>query len=157
MGSRKVRLLAIDPGLNGTAWALFRSGRFINSSTLRSPKDCKWPDSLAWFGSQVRQIANTNHADVVAIEWPEFHQSAGGMVVAKSGSLIKLTSLAGALYGFLNEFPVELVPVRAWRGQVPEAVIKKRIRRRLGDEADRIKTVHEWDAVGIGLYWMGDF
>ncbi len=93
----------------------------------------------------------------LAIEYPEFHGSTGGMMVARRGDLVKLTFTCGFLVGYLcRHVEVELVTVRQWKGQLPKAIVQTRIRRILGEEVSRqFRNDHEWDAVGVGLYVQG--
>ncbi len=92
-------------------------------------------------------------------ELPAFFESAGGMMVATKGDLIKLTFLTGMFAGIakLNRCRFHVVPVSAWKGQLPKEITRNRIQKLLGTKACTWKDHNVWDAVGIGLWAKGIF
>ncbi len=83
-----------------------------------------------------------------------------GMVTARSGSLVKLISLYGAILGASSgpgSFQFVPVHIADWKGQCPKDIIKHRVLKRLSPLGwqPTTGTTHEMDAVGIGLYIKG--
>ncbi len=88
-----------------------------------------------------------------------FGSSALGVAAAGSSSLLKLCYLVGALgFAFTSEGSTfEPIEVRAWKGQLPKEVVKKRLQYYLGEEVCKNYKADIWDAVGLGLYKKGVF
>lgn len=153
-------MLAIDPGLSGTGWAYFSRTRLVRVGTLKAPLG-DWDDRIPWYCEQVSTIARRNKCRSTIIELPMFMQSQGGMLSARSGALVKLSMLVGAMQFCLIDggFVVRLITSTKWKGQLPKPIVEDRIRKTLGLERVnelRIST-HGWDAVGIGLHHFGRF
>lgn len=95
----------------------------------------------------------TKGANTVVMEFPEYHQSLGGTVTAKSGSLVKLSWFVGVLSGGLSYESLELVTPTQWKGQLPKNIVIQRIKKRMPEVKAKS---HDWDAIGLGLYWKGE-
>ncbi len=115
------------------------------------------------FSLEERTYDMTN-IDHVYIEQPLFIGGAVGRAVASKGDLVKLTLVAGAIWGVINcarpNAQVHWVPVEEWKGQLKKDTVIKRLKRVCGWEGigyDNVKTDHEWDAIGIGLHAQGLF
>ena len=159
------RVLAIDPGLGGTGWALWT----VESETGSIPdgvgvihgkaKD----DTLA---ARCEEIAHRliltgmetswMTPTAVLIELPQHMASAAG-IAAQSGGIYKLTFLAGYLARALHPAEVFVVTPGEWKGQLPKHVIQSRVERVLGQDMCKTLNIksHAWDAVGLGLWAMG--
>jgi hypothetical protein len=156
--------IGIDPGLTGTGLAIFRRKILVRvgTVTVSSSKQPNWQDRAMTIAMTVRTIcmpytdgngcADAMHA---FIEYPAFHQSAGGQMVARRGDLLKLTYLTGLIAGHLSPINFTLVPVIQWKGTLPKEVTQERIRRELlPRQLNLIKSHHSYDAVGIALYGL---
>ncbi len=91
----------------------------------------------------------------------ELPQSLGGMEDAKQ-DIIKLTTISGIIIGVVaNKNKLICGPVRIidWKGQAKKDLILRRVNKRLARRGYSLKTKasHEFDAVGIGLFVVGDF
>lgn len=139
--------LTIDPGITGTGWAQW---------------DKDW-NLKRWGVYKPRQTSTTKKEEIVDfikqkapglskvwVEEPEFFQSKGGMVTARSGALVKLTVLVGMIIQATGATPIK---VRDWKGNLPKDVVIKRIHKITGQWF----LSHDADAVGIGLYISGRF
>jgi len=76
--------------------------------------------------------------------------------------IIKLTTISGIIIGVVaNKNNLICGPIRIidWKGQVKKDVIKRRVEKRLERRGEKLSTKasHEFDAVGIGLYVLGEF
>ena len=155
-------LLAIDPGLVGTGWATFigDEGHPAGCGVIAAKRTMEWDDKLGFYCLWLRRFVKLNKPDEIVMEWPTYMQSAGGQLSARSGALVKLCMLVGALH--VNSgprCPVILVTPNVWKGQLSKKICIKRIRRILGDDTinELNPTEHAWDAIGIGLYYYGRF
>lgn len=147
-------ILSIDPGLRTTAWVLwskrlpYRIGMVHTSPKESLPTRC-------------HKICHALRNDLkpatrIGIEYPRFHPgSAGGMMVAGRGDLVKLTFTVGWLscHAFCTGI-IELVPVMKWKGQLPKRVTQGLVKRVLGEKACKGFKADIWDAAGIGLYMI---
>lgn len=98
------------------------------------------------------------NVDTVVVEWPRFFGSSKGRMVADSGDLGKLYLAASAVFCQAITFQADahFIYVNAWKGQLNKAAVIYHICKRL-DISDKVFHSHEWDAVGIGLSFMGHF
>lgn len=159
-----VSLLAVDPGINGTGWALWdRTDHAAPTRVgiLRKKHD-HYHDAAYWIAVQLRLVIahrEVGNSIVVTCEMPEYQTGAARSMGWMRGDLQKLTFLVGAI-GYMAREEVckfEPVPVSQWKGQLPKDVVTDRIIRIVGAkkcEALGIKT-HAWDATGIGLWRLG--
>jgi len=154
------RLLAVDPGVGGTGWALFINDE-LKQVGCCSPKNARAP----WVKRQadvVRQLSlsvNTSTTGTVVIECPELQTSAKGWASARRGDLVKLALITGAIVHVFRSWEVELVTPFQWKGVLPKRITMKAVREevpasvrgtlRLDSYPD-----HTWDAVGIGLWYL---
>lgn len=145
--------ISIDPGLNGTGYAIWSSEwRLISHGVLTSSEIDFQVKGYALVAS-LEELTQKWKCGSGCIEFPKLFQSAGGLAVANSGALVKLSWFVGLVCGQLS-FPLELVEVNDWKGQLPKNVIERRIKRILpGCKAKS----HDWDAIGIGLFKAGRF
>lgn len=152
-------LLAIDPGLAGTGWALW-----IEPAVEDAPNKV---GVIPPFGPRldlaercehiVMALPYMAHDSIVVCEFPEFQGDTGRMMGWRKGDLQKLTFLVGYIAGRLEQHRFVGVRPSIWKGQLPKSVVEDRITERLGKAwvtASGVKT-HAWDAVGIGL-WFKD-
>ncbi len=171
------RILTIDPGISaksGTGWACFDGGTLPLASRLLKagiaiaspeqtlPEKCRGIIETVTKGLQG---AGAICPDVLLIE----HMVVYPMPRMKGdpNDLIDLAVLEGAFLAMpVPTAGTRLIEARAWKGQVPKKILQKRIESKLrpeelatflactkGVNADRLHNV--WDAVGIGLHWLG--
>ena len=160
-----LRLIAVDPGLQGTGVAIFKIGhpRPLHADVLRSHAGRKadWIDRVESIVEQVYELSveyNVRHA---VCEMMEMHQSPRAQMMWKSGDLQRTLFLVGSMHGQLTGSAgvvhFRVTPPSEWKGQLPKSVTINRINRLLGKGVGvelGIQT-HAWDAVGIGLWHMG--
>lgn len=164
-------LLALDPGLNNPAWALFQNGVLVHAQRTKIPREM----SKLPLGQRCRRVASlvfkevtakVNRVDTLVIEWPQVYS------VSKSkGDPNDLLPLVGmGMYFAANFDNAELITPtpRTWLGgQIPKATTGdpwnsargQRIASRLSDaERACIIVSHDaLDAVGLGLWHLGRF
>lgn len=162
-------LLALDPGLEGTGWALWPSEPRVHRAmrkfaptavgviTARKSEDEDWWQRAFEISDTVCALMPSRKTLVVA-EFTEFHGSAFRQMGWKTGALQKLTFLSGVIARAVQPAPFQPITTSTWKGQMPKTVVQDRITSRFGlAECKRlgIKT-HAWDAVGLGLYVLGE-
>ena len=96
--------------------------------------------------------------DKAFYELPQFIQ--GRYEVNASGDLVKLCICAGMIAGRLSA-SCNLKPIRIidWKGQLSKELTLARVKLALSKRGATLAgtTTHEADAVGIGLYLLGEF
>jgi hypothetical protein len=173
--SRCQHLIAIDPGLGGTGWALWSTRHQKPWGTpmeVGIVRDTAKDESLAIrceeLSEKIRDSLNaaTGHWNVgwhhnrtyLYLEMPQHMTNVKG-IAAQAGAVYKLTFLVGYLAKAFHQCTVHVVTPNEWKGQLQKDVVIRRIQRTLTPERCDdlgIKT-HAWDAVGIGLWAMGRF
>lgn len=138
--------LAVDPGVSGTGWALFKGVKLVDWGIITS-KETTWERRVRDIVSRMRGNIWAQ-GDRVFCEWPTGRfTSAAGLAAANSDAMLKLTFLIGALDNQLNG--IELIPVQRWKGQLPKEVVQKRAEKFFGVTGFKS---HAADAVGIGQF-----
>ena len=160
------RILGVDPGVQGTGWALVCNGglrpRLLSAGTItprfsRADWVARMEDVVEGFDG----VLATLTLDAVAMECPTFYGNLGGMAAAGSGALVKLCLLTGGLARCVQARPqlgLTLATPNEWKGQLSKHVSWQRCRHILHDavEVERL-TEHAQDAVGIALWALGLF
>ena len=153
-----MRLLTVDPGLE-FGYACWEDGDPIHVGVLRPPKDLSWQIRVRVGVSMLMGQAFKHKIDRVACEWPRVWDSAGSIMAAKRGDLLKLAFWVGSAHeALLQEARISqfmLVPVEQWKGNMSKARTEKWIRRHIPARTLAVlkPTTHAWDALGIGLWW----
>lgn len=174
-------LLAVDVGLNGLGWARWagegRLGPGAHRQGPRTPDSAgvilvpreaqrtqPWTARAEWamerFMAEAYMGPGMGWPGVQVLEWPEFRAgSAVGHAAAANDSLGMLFFMCGQHFrqGTLVGMETVLLPVGKWKGQLPKEVVQRRLTRAIGTEDGRGRPIetHAWDAIGIGLSWMG--
>ena len=160
----------VDPGLNGTGWAIWSQVKSSGQHPLASGViHDKREGGSDWFPSGVhivdRLIAQLENEDFfeqpdgrseVIIEYPGYWEgSPVSQTSARSGSLIKLACLVGMMADRCSVYRcrVTFITPQQWKGNLPKGIIHKEILKRLGTKYRE----HEADAIGMGLYIKGAF
>lgn len=151
-------VIGIDPGLSGTGWSVLKD-RILVANGVVHHKEGSLEEKIQCIVRKLisELMENTPksecHVYDTFIEYPAFHQSAGGEMVARRGDLIKLTCLTGWICGTLEEyatFKIHLVPVIKWKGTLPKSVTQSRVKKYLHRNMDI--SHHAYDAIGIAMY-----
>jgi len=155
-------IVALDQGLSGTGWALFEDGVLQDCGNLYPPKDIEdWLIRSEEFSAKIVDFfGQIKTGSTFLMEQPAYHGSDAGQTVARSGSLVRLCYFSGMLHGYLRGegYRIISVPVMKWKGQLPKAVVEKRIYRVLEKQGIPLKPKsHAIDAIGIGMWHEGDF
>lgn len=147
--------MSIDPGLSGSGYAIWEKDRLQKSGVVAS-RAKGWREQGEQVAAELHSISRAHTVEKVFCEYPEYFQSAGGLVTARSGSLVKLAWFCGFLNAlFATEFiPFEFVEVNLWKGQLKKDIVEQRVKRILRCKTDTIVS-HAIDAVGIGLFVHG--
>jgi hypothetical protein len=169
--------LSIDPGLSGTGIALWKGSKLQGTDNLHFHGFAEWNFNATVMVQRLKELY-LFHYDIyfICYELPAFMQRAQ-MQNAKQ-DIVKLTMFAGMIHGLSTEYvkvPTNLMmnglydaicPVRIldWKGQVEKKLMNERTIKACKRNPERIamtkplesiKTTHEIDAIGIGLYMLG--
>lgn len=158
-------LLAVDPSLRASGWALFEEGQLVSCGLVRTkgplPEACRQVlESITAFGWE---------ADVteLVVEWPQIYQRAQrkGASFANPNDLLAVAAVAGVFLSWIPAGRV-LTPVpREWKGSTPKHIHAVRILARLPESSRALVThcgapkslLHNViDAVGIGVWAIND-
>lgn len=144
--------MTIDPGLNGTGFAIWNRDWELIFNNIFIFKDVDIVSRGHNYRNSLVVICKKFNVNKIFIEYPSLFQTNKGIVTATSGALVKLSWLVGVLSSITIE--TELIPVQSWKGQLPKEVVKQRILHYLPNVKAKS---HDWDAIGIGLYKKGIF
>lgn len=152
-----MKLLAIDPGIRGCGVAYFLGQDLIEASYVKNPVT-KGNDPEA-----VRSMAyaiNTHLVANLAVEIPRVYQ--GSKQKGDPNDLLPLAAICCSVATLLPNAKVTGYYPRDWKGTVDPDVMTQRIQGRLtGREATNVISVGRsldhniWDAIGIGLHYLG--
>lgn len=149
--------ITIDPGLTGTGWAVWRHRELVASGAVKGGEG-EWYERASHIADSVAEAAKPYDPDQLFYELPQFIQSR--YEVNASGDLVKLTICAGMIAGRMMQRAV-IKPIRIidWKGQLDKKLTLARIKVALTKRGSKLAgtTTHEADAVGIGLYLLGEF
>jgi len=162
-----VQILSIDPGVAGTGVAVWSRiawghGKPTDVFNLYPRKDAgrDFTSKTCSLLKRLEESVDLKEVTEVWCEMPEFFQSAGGMMVASSGDLSKLTFMVGALAGHLWKYGIVFKTVcpTVWKGQLTKDMVIRKIQHIIPDiEKSMDPKSHSWDAIGIGLWAQNRF
>lgn len=161
-------IIAVDPAFVTAGWAYWTPGGVVPRETgtvSTVPKKGSEEEKAQFlfknWKRKLEDIVRTYRpfTPVLVIEWPEYYSgSPKGRASAGRGNLQKLFCGADAVLfaAFSVHWPankVVRVPVTKWKGQMSKRQVDFRIEKRIGETYPD----HVSDAVGLGLFWMGEF
>ena len=147
----KTSLIAFDPGKDHFAYAAFEENRLVRCNRLSA-----WNEGI--------EKMTALKGDVLAfIELPQVYNQRHWK--GDPNDLLAVALTVGALkFAVRKASAIELVPPHKWKGNVPKAVMLKRIESKLDTEEKEIlsqisvaksKRHDVLDAIGIGLWALG--
>lgn len=146
--------VAIDPGLRGCGVAVFDHRNELKWATYVANTERTSKGPTAWHAMGYEVQKRVSEHDQAYFEVPRIYP---GMPKTDPNDLIDLAGVLGAITGYLVSAPTWCYPAD-WKGQVPKAMMTKRILKHLGEiEIQRIASVgaldhNTIDAIGIGLF-----
>lgn len=162
-------MISIDPGVEA-GFAIWQSHLarpqpsdwfLLKAEPLVPPKALPWEQRCDIILETLSDLCTHNGSRVLQIvcEWPFYHDTLGGREVAASGALVKLSIVVGMIneLGRQLKIPRTFIEVRKWKGQMSKDATIHRIKKRLPLEQHSSIKSHAWDAVGIGLHFLGRF
>jgi len=148
--------ITIDPGSNGSGYALWDEKWNLQSYGIIIPKSTEWRDKLEEVTNQLFLITAMNpYMRNLYIEYPKVFGGAIGNAIAMRGDIVKLATLVGFICGRLSpNLKFELIEVTSWLGQLSKSAVLKRVKKIYPQV---IANSHDLYAIGIGLYKKGEF
>ena len=157
-------MIAIDPGLGGTGWAEWTDGWRPTRCGVFTPSQ----DTSLTLAERANEIGLALRALICAmgplrksttvfLEMPQAMPNSRAGIAAQSGAVYKLTFTTGAIAAHLYPATVHEVQPMKWKGQLPKAIINRRVINVLGTETCERLNIrsHAYDAVGLGLWALG--
>lgn len=154
-------VISIDPGVNDVGVACWKDAGLASAALVRKGK-ADWL-SLAHRTAAWVQVVYKS-VDVVVIEKPQVYRQ--HLLKGDPNDLISLAIVVGAIANAFKlawpDVQVVIIHPREWKGQLPKKVSTERSRGILSDdELDCVQLPAKslqhnvWDAVGIGLHYVG--
>jgi Holliday junction resolvasome RuvABC endonuclease subunit len=153
-------IIAVDPGVNGTGFAVFKEqdNGLVSAGILTS--------SSGWWLNRCFEICHKfdlvltdigiGHHVVIVEEPSVMLGSSDAYASAMRGDVVKLSMLVGMLLlrveVYISACRIELVPVSRWKGNLPKKEVAYRVERIIGKHPYKS---HAIDAIGIGLWYKG--
>ncbi len=151
-------MISIDPSVENVGYALWFDLELQLQGTMYGQGN-DWVEKLNHAAHNLSCMAEQIKRSItIAYELPQ----ALSNVCAASGNLVKLSIAAGQLVGSIYRGGdlVVPVPIPKWKGNMSDEQTKQRVERCLRINKikhEEIKSFHEADAIGIGLYQLGLF
>jgi hypothetical protein len=173
-------VFGIDPAFGGTGIALFQNKVLTNVLLLKQTGKKRFENRAHLLSLEVaewirEQIVNPNNPSIEKIgpplimcEIPAYQGTPSRSMGWKKGDLQKLTYLVGSM-GYacssmiLRKNPITIpyyatVTPAGWKGQLSKEIVIQRIKKRIPDVVEQFDPYKDiWDAIGIGLWAIGDF
>jgi len=173
-------VFGIDPAFGGTGIAMFQNKVLTNVVFLKQTGKKRFEtrahllslEVSEWIHEQLIATDNPSIKDVgaplIMCEIPAYQGTPSRSMGWKKGDLQKLTYLVGAM-GYacsstiLGHNPT-IIPYYAtvtpagWKGQLSKEIVIQRIKKRMPNVVEQFDPYKDiWDAIGIGLWTIGDF
>lgn len=155
-----MKLLAIDPSLRATGWALFED-EVLDSCGLWRPRAKDTDDAIRELGKTAYGLFLGENVDNIVIERPQVYPGEGHK---KAKDVVTIALVGGAIAGAIGANDWTFVLPREWKGTVPKDKHNAIVLHRLETEERLLVyscgvpkglTHNVIDAVGIGLWALG--
>ena len=144
--------LAIDPGLHYSGFCVMSSDlRILEAGCVHHKGPLSWDARLPLVMEDVMAVYRRHLPDTFVFEVPEHWSGREGFAARESGSVFKLTFLAGALYGVVKHqclSEMVLLTPSKWKGQMPKDLVHKRLIRKV-PEASEYTDHNVLDAIAL--------
>jgi len=123
---------------------------------LRAPRKLDLTERARWLANELTDRIGNDILFIpdIVCEYPSWH---GGPLGWQTGDLQKLVFLVGVMAGFFSDNHFTPVTPKEWKGQLPKSVVVRRLIKRFGTGVTATWERDMWDAVGIGLWKLGQF
>jgi hypothetical protein len=164
-------VLAIDPGIKATGWAIFDDGKLKACGVARATKSLNQVDSMREILDEVsvqweEYMGFSYSPTLLVAERPQVYQQA--MLKGDPNDLIPLAMIDGAIWERFKPQGVSFPLPREWKGQVPKQVMANRILDGLSkrefeivkDSLERVPSSlrhNSYDAIGLGQWALKRF
>jgi len=158
-----MNILALDPSVIHLGWAYMEWSSTWDAETLPvihdsgcilAPDEYKDTELVKRIGFMLEALHDLDvDVDIVIIEQPENWGAYKGMASSRSGSLLKLELLTGALVGWALTKCLEpkLIKVSQWKGQLSKNITQRRMEKKYNCKC---QTNDESDAIGLGDWYL---
>lgn len=153
------RLLAVDPSLSCTGYALFDCGELRTCGVFKTTPADPLRDRL---GYAAGLLAEHTNLDLLVIEWPQIYARAKSK--GDPNDLLMVAGVAAGILISVDAATVLMPTPHQWKGTTPKDIHNARVLKRLtAREASVLKTRcipktlenNAIDAIGLGLWALG--
>src|SRR3989338_1003307 len=125
-------ILAIDPGLHATGWAVLsdKTGALLDCGMVRPFAQVSQTHSIAELRSKIlkiweQRVGFSKNPAVLAVEMPQIYQQK--LLKGDPNDLLPLSVMSGLLWASFSPNRCYLPRPATWKGQVPKEIIQERI------------------------------
>lgn len=164
-------ILAIDPGVKATGWAIFERGQLKACGVARANKSLNQVESIREVVERVaieweEYMGFSYRPKLLVAERPQVYRQA--QLKGDPNDLIPLAIIDGVIWERFKPEGVSFPLPREWKGQVPKSVMANRILESLNKrELETVKELLErtpsslrhngYDAIGLGQWALKRF
>ncbi len=153
-----MKILAIDPSVNNVGIAWHDNELGTTKSSLFKPTRHTMPCICHAICSHLALtvLQKGERPDFVILEYPQWEASERGLIAMQKGYTLDLAFIVGFIAGRLNLAPANiLVPTpRDWKKNIPKAATELRVKRYFGSNLRAGISEHEYDALGLILWYL---
>lgn len=161
-------ILAIDPGLQATGWAVLsdKTGALLACGLARPFTQLSRTETIAELRLKIlkiweQRVGFSKNPAVLAVEMPQIYQQK--LLKGDPNDLIPLSVMSGLLWASFSPGKCFLPRPASWKGQVPKEVMQERIVAGLDAREKKVlaEDIHVvpkhlrhnvYDAIGIGQW-----
>lgn len=154
-------LVAIDPAVRCSGWALFREGRLVSCGVVEAKSIPEALKAAALWASRLP----TDREYSTIIEYPQVYRPGTSKVDPNDVVGIGIVG-GGYAAALVAKGPIEFVEPARWKGQAPKEVVHERARKVLAAWESQVltaglmllsdkKSLDALDAVSLGLWKLG--
>lgn len=147
-------ILAVDPSLNHTGWAVMSKATVHDHGVLRPSRAKGGPDAYRQLYDGVRELLLGHSCGTLVFEVPNRNQRMGEHHRRSADKLMVYAQAVGVIRaaGYAARVDVKAVTVAAWKGNKKKHKTGREVATVFGL---RGLTEDECDAVGLGGYFLG--
>ena len=152
-----MRLLAIDPGIHNTGYAVFDSkDKLCEHGTIRVPEKMVMLERVDYL---LHTLFCRCKAIEVVVELPEPQRGVRGTMAMLRGDMLKTSILVGAIFGarwgcYNTWRTCHMVTPSQWKGQLPKTVTQAQCKKLYGVEKKHEYDADMIDAIMLGHWWL---
>lgn len=145
------KVLAVDPGQNLGYCVMKKDLTILTAGLINVQGSMSWDARVPFIIRDVMKIYRKHLPTNFVLEIPEHWSGSAGFAARESGSVYKLTFLAGALFGIMEHSKlatIMLLRPSEWKGQMKKELAHRRLFEHIPD-AERYTNHNTLDAIAL--------